>query len=350
MQDRRWSMGAWGVLLGGVLAWPVQAQMQMDQVFLARGTPARGRVTEVARDHVTLEASGGATRQISVPEIVRITFAEEPVDLNAARTAILQRNYNQALAELRKLEGRKIDRDLIRQDAEYYKAFVLCKLAMGEGGDKAAAMEAMLSFVRSAPQSWHFYEAAETLGDLAMSSGKYADAAKYYGPLATAPWPEYQLRGQIAVGRALIGDRQYDEALAKFEAVLASELATAEGLRQKSLAQVGKAVCLAEKGQPDAAIALLQELIQKNDPQDGQLFARIYNALGRCYIKQNKPKDAVLALLHTDLLFYQDPDAHAEALYHLSRLWGELNKSDRALAARSTLRERYAGSVWATLE
>lgn len=350
MRTSRWAAVASLLVLGMMLAWPVQAQMQFDQVFLVRGTPVRGKVVEVARDHVTLEVTGGTTRQIAVPEIVRISFANEPVDLNAARAVILQRNYNQALTELRKLEGRKIDQELVRQDAEYYKALVLCKLAMGEGGDKAAASEAMLAFVRAAPQSWHFYEAAETLGDLAMSSGKYADAAKYYGPLASAPWPEYQLRGQIAVGRALIGDRQFDEALAKFEAVLASELSTAEGLRQKSLAQVGKAVCLAEKGQADAGIALLQELIQKNDPQDTQLFARIYNALGRCYLKQNKPKDAVLALLHTDLLFYQDPDAHAEALYHLSRLWGDLNKSDRALAARSTLRERYAGSVWATLE
>lgn len=347
----RQGRAALGVLvLGTLLGCPAYAQMTTDQVFLVRGTPARGRVTEVARDHVTLEATGGATRQISVPEIVRIVFADEPVDLNAARTAILQRNFNQALTELRKLEGRTIARDLVRQDYEYYKALTLCKLAMGEGGDKAAATEAMLAFVRSAPQSWHFYEAAETLGDLAMSSGKYADAVKYYGPLAQAPWPEYQLRGQIAVGRALIGERQFDEALAKFEAVLASELSTAEGLRQKSLAQAGKAICLAEKGKPDEGIALLQELIQKNDPQDGPLFARIYNALGRCYLKQNKPKDAVLAFLHTDLLYFQDPDAHAEALYHLSRLWGELNKSDRALAARSTLRERYAGSVWATLE
>jgi hypothetical protein len=109
-------------------------------------------------------------------------------------------------------------------------------------------------------------------------------------------------------------------------------------------------VALAETGKADEAIKQLQELIRKNDPQDAVLFARAYNALGRCYLKQNKPKDALLALLHTDVLFYSDADAHAEALYHLSKLWNEVNKSDRALAARTTLRERYAGSVWATLE
>jgi tetratricopeptide (TPR) repeat protein len=221
---------------------------------------------------------------------------------------------------------------------------------MGEGGDKTAATTAMFNFVRSAPQSYHFYEAAEVLGDLAMASGKWADAAKYYGPISNAPWPDYQMRANNAIGRALSGEKKFDEALDKFKAVIGSDLATPEATRQKNLANVGKAVCLAETGKAEEAVAALQDLINKNDPQDAVLFARAYNALGRCYIKLNKPKDAVLALLHTDVLFYNDADAHAEALYHLSKLWTDINKSDRAVAARSTLRERYAGSIWATLE
>ena len=132
--------------------------------------------------------------------------------------------------------------------------------------------------------------------------------------------------------------------------MLSSEQNTPEAVKQKNQANVGKAVCLAETGKLDEAVTLLQDLINKNDPQDTTLFARIYNALGRCYMKQNKPKDAVLALLHTDALFYSDADAHAESLYYLSKLWSEINKSDRAVAARNMLRERYAGSVWATLE
>jgi tetratricopeptide (TPR) repeat protein len=334
-----------------LLALARPAAAQLDQVFLTKGAPSRGNIPDggMTRDQVTLEATG-RTQQISVNDIVRITFKEEPAELNAARVSILQRNYNQAVTDLKKIDVQRITREFIKQDVEFYKALCQARLAMTEGGDKTAAIEAMRRFAASAPQSYHFYEAAEVLGDLAMASGKYADAARYYGPIANAPWTEYQMKANIALGRALVGDKKFDEALDKFKVVVTSELTTPEALKQKNLAAVGQSVALAETGKADEAIKQLQELIRKNDPQDAVLFARAYNALGRCYLKQNKPKDALLALLHTDVLFYSDADAHAEALYHLSKLWNEVNKSDRALAARTTLRERYAGSVWATLE
>src|SRR5947209_19767772 len=80
-------------------------QGQLDQVFLAKGTPTRGFITEMTRDQVTIEAMS-VPRHFKVYEISRITFQEEPSELNAARTAVLQKNYNQALRELRKLEDR----------------------------------------------------------------------------------------------------------------------------------------------------------------------------------------------------------------------------------------------------
>lgn len=329
---------------------PAAAQRDLDQVFLTKGAPSRGNIPDsgMTREQVTLEAA--RTQQIAVNDIVRITFKEEPAELNSARSAVLQRNYNQGLTDLKKLEGAKIDREFVKQDIEFYRALCLARLAMSEGGDKAAAIEAMRKFAASAPQNYHFYEAAEVLGDLAMASGKYADAARYYGPIASAPWAEFQMKANIALGRALLGEKKFEEALDKFKTVSASDQSTPEALKQKNLASVGLAICVAETGKPEDGIAQLQDLIRKNDPQDTALFARAYNALARCYMKQGKPKDALLALLHTDVLFYADADSHAEALYHLSKLWNEVNKSDRAIAARTTLRERYAGSVWATLE
>lgn len=326
-----------------------QAQNQFDKVFVAKGAPQQGTITDMKPTEVTLDMAGVA-RTFPVNEIKTISYGEEPSELSNARNAVLQKNYNVAMDELKKIATLP-DRDLMKQDIEYYRAYCLARQAMTEGGDKVAAETAMKGFVAKAPGSYHFFEAAEVLGDLAASSGKSVDAARYYGAIASkAPWGDYQMRANNSVGRSLVAQKDFPGALQKFDAVLTTDLSTVEAAQQKLFASLGKAVCLAETNKPDEGIKLIEDIITKNDAQDTQLFARAYNALGNCYLKANRPKDALQAFLHTDILFYADADAHAEALYRLSKLWNDVNKPDRSVAARNTLRDRYSGSVWATLE
>jgi tetratricopeptide (TPR) repeat protein len=112
-------------------------------------------------------------------------------------------------------------------------------------------------------------------------------------------------------------------------------------------ATVGKAVCLAATGKPQEAIKLLEEIIAKQDPSDAKLFARVYNALGMSHMKLGKTKEAILAFLHTEVLYSGDPDTAAEAQYYLAKLWDEVHNPDRANRARATLRSSYGGSRWA---
>ena len=114
------------------------------------------------------------------------------------------------------------------------------------------------------------------------------------------------------------------------------------------MAKAGKASCLAGTGSPAEGITIAEKLITENSPENNaELFGRTYNALGACYLKAGKPKDALMAYLHVDVLFYSDSEVHAEALYNLSKLWLSLKKQDRADNARNLLTDRYAGSVWA---
>jgi tetratricopeptide (TPR) repeat protein len=224
-------------------------------------------------------------------------------------------------------------------------------MAMGEGGDKKAAEQMMLDFISKykGATSYHFYEAAEVLGDLAMSRGDYANASKYYGSIITraTKLPEAKLRATLADGRAQMGLKNYDEAKKRFNEVTDSGLNSGNAESLKMMAQVAKASCDAEAGQADAAIKALETIVEKNDPKDAELFARTYVALGKAYEKASKPKDAILAFLAVDLLYFGEADAHAEALAHLSKLWEQVGRADRALTARNTLKDRYAGSVWA---
>lgn len=336
------------VALAALLLGPAAARAQLDTLLLrGQQVAKKGLVREITKDHVTLETNGVA-QEYDVNQIVRLNFDEEPNELNNARNAIAVRKYQLAAEELKKLDGRQQKNRNVAADIAFYKAYCQAKLALTEGGDKAAASAAMLQWAKSNANNFHFYESAEILGDLAVASGQSADAARYYGSLSSAPWPDYQLKGNIAVGRALVAEKKFAEALDKFQAVASSSESTPEAATQKLLATAGKAVCLAETGKADEGISLLQAIIKDHNPEDDKvLFARTYNALGNCYLKQHKTKEALQAFLFTDILFDVDADAHAEALFHLSKLWADVNKTERANQAKAALKDRYGGSVWA---
>jgi tetratricopeptide (TPR) repeat protein len=342
-----WSLAA--IAVGLVLS-PATALAQLDTLLLrGQPVPKKGLVKEITKDKVTMETNGVA-QSFDVNQIVRLNFDEEPIELNNARNAIAQRKYDLAAGELKKLDGKPQKNKNVAADIAFFKAYCQAKLALTAGGDKAAAITKMLDWARANANNFHFYESAEILGDLAVAAGQSADATRYYGTLSAAPWPDYQLKGNIAVGRALMAEKKFTEALEKFEAVVASSESSPEAAAQKRLATTGKAVCLAETGKSDEGIALLQAIIKDNNPEEDKvLFARTYNALGNCYLKQNKTKEALQAFLFTDILFDIDADAHAEALYHLSKLWADVNKTERATQAKATLKDRYGGSVWASM-
>jgi tetratricopeptide (TPR) repeat protein len=306
-----------------------------------------GTITAVSAEKITLDKAGTAL-QFNVNEVVKVTFGDDPAELVKARDAIVQGQIESAQATLKTINTAALARDLVKQDAEYYRAYCDAKLALAGTGNLAAADAALFEFVRTNRDSYHTYEATELLGNLALAQGKFSDAEKRFGFLGRAPWPGHKLRASVMEARALTAQNKFPEALAKYESIIMGESGDAgpEVNRQKLLATVGKAVCLGETGKADEAIQLLEDVIRDNDSKDSILFARTYNALGNCYLKSSRPKDALLAYLHVDLMFSGDSESHAEALFYLSKLWGEMNKADRALAARTLLKERYGGSIW----
>lgn len=326
------------------------ALAQTDQVYSKSGSSINGKIVETTPIQVTIEVQG-TKRDVKVNDIRRVMFADDPPDLHAGRAKILAGKLDSGFNDLKKVNPRSVTREIVRRDLQFYLAFCEGKLALSTGGNKAKASESMLAFVSAVPNSYHFFAAAELLGDLAVGQEDYPGAVKYYGTIASrAPFPEYKMRGLIAEARAWVAQMNFAEAQKKFDAVLAINSDTPESKRQKLLAQIGKGRCLAETSTPEEGIQLIEQIIADNDPSDAELFGRAYNAQGDCLLKAGKRKDALMAYLHVDVLFYSHPDIHAESLYHLSKLWAEIKKSDRAVAARNLLNDRYAGSIWSKKE
>jgi tetratricopeptide (TPR) repeat protein len=280
-----------------------------------------------------------------VNEIRSVVFDEEPAELSQARLNAKNGGYANAQERLQQIDRDSIKRDLIRDDVEFYQVYVDGKLALTGTGEIAGAGRRLNDFVRSHPQSFHYFDAVELMGDLLMVAGKFPAAEKQYAELSNAPWPEYKTRAGMLLGRSLQAQDKHAEAIAQFDSALAATGAVDNDATRS--ATLGKAVSLAETGRLDEAVGMIEEVIQHTDPEQRELQARAYNALGNSYQRAGRTKDALLAYLHVDVLYSTVPEAHAEALAALVPLWEAVGQASRAREARETLQQRYANSRWA---
>jgi tetratricopeptide (TPR) repeat protein len=327
-------------------ATPASAQGISDRVRLVRGNEV-GEVTENSPYEITLNKGLPGSRAIAVNEIKTVVFDGEPSELTQARVNIANGGLEKAAQLLQKIDVRGLDRDLVKQDVEFYKASCAARMALGGQGEIGDAGRQLNTFVNAYPKNFHVLEATELMGDLLMASGRYENAEKQYAKLAGAPWPDYKVRAAVAVGRSLQAQDKHAEAIKQFEEALAMPDEGAGAAGEKLAATLGKAVSLAEGGNVDEAVGIIEKVIQDTDPQEKELLARAYIAQGNCYEKAKKNKDALLAFLHVDVLYNTVPDAHAEALSHLVTLYKAIGQEERSREARKILQDRYAGTRWA---
>lgn len=335
-------------LLGLALALATGAlpALAADRVRLIGGKQSSGQLAGMSATMVTLEV-GASKREFPVNEIESVQFDAEPNPLSQARIALRTGRYDDAVEMLGKIDAGEVKRPEIAKDVEFYKALAAARLALAGSGSIAETGKKMLAFERANGDSFHYFEACETLGDLLAALERFSDAEAYYAKLAEAPWPDYKLRARVLVGRALVSQKKFDEAAAKFDEVLNMDLSGKEVDAQKAAASLGKASALGGTGKTDEAVKLVDDVIAKADPENEELYARAYNILGNCYNAAGKNKEALLAFLHVDLLYPRFAEQHAEALANLAILWTKVDQSERAAQARQLLKEKYPNSVWA---
>ena len=100
---------------------------------------------------------------------------------------------------------------------------------------------------------------------------------------------------------------KHAEAITAIDAVAAK---LPEGSAQRE-ALLAKAESLAGLSKFDDAEKLAREVIKSAEVGRGFRRAVTWNTLGDCLREANKPKEALLAYLHTDLLFGDDKEQHA---------------------------------------
>lgn len=320
----------------------------VDEVVLqSTGETIRGTIANITKSGLEVQQTGKST-PVPVTDIAEIRWDSEPPELNITRIRERNGELEEALTTYQNLatsiETAKAN---LKKDVTFLAARTLGKQAIADPAKKDAAVKALEDFVNGNGDSIRYFEALDWLGRVQKAAGEMAAAKATYQRIATAEIPEIKTSGLNALGRVKIEEEDFAGATADFDQVLQVGGEGPAARRQQFAAELGKAIVLQKQGDNEGAAKLLDEVIAKASPDDAEVQAEAFLQKGICHEALGQQQDALLAFLHVDILFSSQPDAHAEALFHLTRLWDAVGRADRAGSARAGLTQRYPNSEWA---
>jgi len=322
----------------------LQAQ-DRDRVFPVKGPAVTGKIVEKNRDKVVIEVRGN-NQNFPSNEILRVLYEGEPPTLSRTKDLVAQGQIEQAVDEFKKIDAASLPSEDMKQDYQFLRGYIAGTLATKGKGDPKNALTLLTNWVKDNAQSYQFYPAAELMGDLAVASGTPDQAAKYYGGLAAAPFPELKTKGSFLQGKALMASKQNADAKAKYQAVLEAKLSDPVSLKFQKMARIGIIQCDALEGKATVAIGELEKMVDEGDSTDGELFAELFNTLGSLFAAAGRNEEAVLSYLKTDQLYGAQSEPHAESLYRLNQLWTKMGSTQKAADAKQKLEKLYPTSPW----
>ena len=330
------------LLLAAMLAPVARAQSTIDRVHRDNGVDS-GKILKATPLGVTV-SKGSVETVVPSEEIQFVSFGDEPAELAAVRRAMQTQRYDQVLEALAKVELPADAREELAAEVAYYGAEAQARQAVAGQGDAAHAVVAVRDFLAKHRASFHVPAMLESLGDLLAAQGKHADARVEYNKLSLAKNDYYALRAQWLAGRCWQAQGEHDKALAEFDKASAAAIHGSRAEQLKTSLTLDAAVSRAAQGKGDQSVQDIAALIAKAAPDDVDLLARAYNALGECYLAGGDKQGALFAFLHVDLLYRQSSQQHAQALRQLIPLWKAAGREDRSQAAAATLAEKYPRS------
>jgi hypothetical protein len=183
------------LLVLALMALSASTVLSQDKLYPINGLMVTGKLVERTKDKVVIEVRG-TNQSFDSNQIGRLLFDGEPPQLSRAKDSILLGEIDKAIEEFNKIDVSTIKADEIKQDYGFFKGYLAALNALRGKGDAAGASKLLLAWAGSNRNSHLFYMASEKLGELAVASGA-TDAERYFGVLASAPFPELKVKGTI---------------------------------------------------------------------------------------------------------------------------------------------------------
>ncbi len=346
MRSTRLRTGRAVLLAAAVLGLP--SILRGDDVSLIPGTTVKqaigGRVRGTVQSETPTEVVvtlGTNTVTVPTDQIVSIRYDGQSANFQLGETREAAGQLAEAAELFRKAASESAARPFPHQAALFREAEVLVDLAAIEPDRFKEAKDKLNQFIRSYPGGRHIAPAREALARLQLNSGDFAGAEATIAALAKMP--RAGERAAVLRTKVLAKQGKHDEAIAELDRLIAS---SPKGSPRQRAAMLAKCESLAATRRYKEAESLVRQVIQENPAEDAASQAPAYNTLGDCLSAANRPKDALIAYLHTDLLYNKNKEEHPRALHAIAAVYRQLKKDGQAVEYEQRLRQEYPRSAW----
>ncbi len=337
-----WAVTAAGLLLASSMADAADIINRKSGEKRAAGT-----ITETTKTEVSVKPSTGAAVTVPANDISSVDWDDAPSPMKLGKGDENNGKLEAALEKFAKAADEvKSGNDLVKADLEFLTARVTARIALTDPSRRDEAVAKLTGFLKAHANNFRFYEAQLWLGQVYLARKDFEPARAAFDTLNQSPWSDYQLSAKVNLGRVLMSENKLDEAAQTFDGAISAASASPADQARKYEAMVGKARSLIAQNRQAEALTSLNDVVDKAPSEDTALQAEAYVLQGTCLQATSKTKEAVLAYLHVDVLFARESAYHAEALYHLARLWKTVQHPDRSLEAQAKLEGAYPNSEW----
>lgn len=291
----------------------------------------------------------GAKDPIPAATIVDVVYEVDPIDIrlssyrpamaaeklanDPSKEAKRQANLADAISKYEAtLKGLKPG-PAAQRHMEYKIAILQAIQAQESGASPDVAIAGLKAFKTKHPDCWQLVSALKMLAGLQLAKGQFTDAEQTYKDLAGANVSdEIKLEAELGTAQVSMRNKQHNVALKKLQEIM-GRLPKDSPFAVRAL--IAQAECLAAAKKGEEARKILGDVIGKT--KDPALKAVAYNALGQSYFDAGMHKEARWEFLRVDVVYNQDRNEHAKALYYLMRIFEQLNENERAQECRDTL-------------
>lgn len=211
-------------------------------------------------------------------------------------------------------------------------------LARDDPTQRDEAVKLLTRFKLDNPSCWELVPAVKLLAQQHEASGNLDAARGAYEELANNDRVPKEIKeeSQLLVGQLYLRGGKFAEA-EKSLGPVSTALPEADPRKPRALIYLTQA----QVGQGNTANAEKQLTAAVANTDDALLKGLAHNALGDLYRQKKQDAEAFWHYLRVDVMYHQDREEHAKALYYLSKLYESARKDQtRAQLAAERLKEK----------